>query len=301
LFTTISITYIFRVVDVENTMPLRALVYIGDSTISPVEKNASTSVSEAIVMKLCDRFLDAGRNITGDNFFTTFPLINRLQQRHTSYVGTIRKNKRDLPLESKSLENRQKGDSIHFYNNDGVTLCSFWDKSKNVVLLVSSMHLQNQVDRKEGKPDMVEFYNSTKSGVDNLNKLVRGYSSQRKCQRWPYAVFFTFVDVAIVAAMKLMNVSDHYHFKLELAYELIMPLIMERSRLPNLKKTVRSAMENIGIDFNVPKPAPPESVKTGRCGFCERKKDRKTNVLCHECRKFICGDHTMFICHSCFD
>ena len=83
------------------------------------------------------------------------------------------------------------GDAVHYYSG-GTTLCSFWDKDTRPVMLLSSMHggQQNKRHRDEGKPDIVEFYNCTKSGVDNLDKLIRGYNSKHKCRRWSPAVYW---------------------------------------------------------------------------------------------------------------
>lgn len=98
-----------------------------------------------------------------------------------------------------------KGDTVHFYA-EGSTLCSFWDKGRSPVLLLSTQH-SGQQNRVEGKPPIVEFYNSTKSGVDNLDKLVRTYPSKRKCRRWPYSVVMSLFDSCIIAARILMNTS----------------------------------------------------------------------------------------------
>ena len=53
-------------------------------------------------------------------------------------------------------------------------MCSCWDKGNKPVLLLFAMHRaqRSTENRVAGKPDIVEFYNSTKSGVDNLDKLV---------------------------------------------------------------------------------------------------------------------------------
>ena len=95
-------------------------------------------------------------------------MINNLLQRNTTYIGTVRQNKRFLPTVAKSTENRQRGDSKHFSTED-ITLCSFWDKGKGPVDVLSSMHgAQCNMDAENGKPDIVKFYNKTKSGVDAL-------------------------------------------------------------------------------------------------------------------------------------
>ena len=57
--------------------------------------------------------------------------------------------------------------------------------------------LRNTQSMEEAKPEMVLRYNTTKGGVDNLDKLARGYSSKGKCRRWPYSDGFALVDVGV--------------------------------------------------------------------------------------------------------
>ena len=86
-------------------------------------------------------------------------MVNNLLQRSTTYIGTVKQNKRFLPTVAKSTENRQRGDSKHFYSED-ITLCSFWDKGKGPINVFSSMHgAQRNLDAENGKPDIVKFYN----------------------------------------------------------------------------------------------------------------------------------------------
>lgn len=42
-------------------------------------------------------YLNCGRNLTVDNFFTSVDLALWLLARKTTIIGTIRKNKRDVP------------------------------------------------------------------------------------------------------------------------------------------------------------------------------------------------------------
>ncbi|KAK9542101.1 hypothetical protein VZT92_002094 [Zoarces viviparus] len=45
---------------------------------------------------------------------------------------------------------------------------------------------------------------------------------------------------------------------------------------------------------------PPDS-KRKRCQVCPSSKDRKTNVLCFNCKKYLCKEHTKSVtfCHTC--
>ena len=51
---------------------------------------------------------------------------------------TVRQSRRGLLREAKSIQGRTKGDSVHFYK-DNQTLCSYWDKGRKPVLLLSTM------------------------------------------------------------------------------------------------------------------------------------------------------------------
>lgn len=52
-------------------------------------------LAENVVMKLMEPFLDYGRNVTTNNFFTS--LSHRLLQRKTTLLGTVNKVRRELP------------------------------------------------------------------------------------------------------------------------------------------------------------------------------------------------------------
>ncbi|KAK4310879.1 hypothetical protein Pmani_017590 [Petrolisthes manimaculis] len=61
-------------------------------------------------MTLMEPFLDAGRNLTMDNWFTSLPLTRQLYDRNTTCVGTIRRKgpyaiqRLEVPTLSRSLK-----------------------------------------------------------------------------------------------------------------------------------------------------------------------------------------------------
>ena len=73
-------------------------------------------------------------------------------------------------------------------------------QEKQAVLVLSTMHHDDQVDCDTQKPDIILYYNSAKSGVDNLDHLATMYTNRRKVNRWPVALFENIVDVGAVAA-----------------------------------------------------------------------------------------------------
>ena len=61
------------------------------------------------------------------------------------------------------------------------------------------MHYTSSLE-KDGKPEIISFYNSTKGIVDLLDQLVHSCSSTRKINRWPLAFFMNCLYISWVAA-----------------------------------------------------------------------------------------------------
>lgn len=50
-----------------------------------------------VVLRLVEPIFGHNRKVTGDNWFTSMSLITELTERNLTYVGAVRKNKRELP------------------------------------------------------------------------------------------------------------------------------------------------------------------------------------------------------------
>ena len=64
-------------------------------------------------------------------------------------------------------------------------------------------HYRTKFVEQQNKPEIVIHFNQTKSGVDNLDHLVRMYSCRRATHRWPMNMFYNLLDVAACAAFIL--------------------------------------------------------------------------------------------------
>lgn len=52
---------------------------------------------------------------------------------------------------------------------------------------------------------------------------------------------------------------------------------------------------------NLPQPPAENPVKkTGRCAYCDRRKNRPTRFYCKRCGKFMCLEHVTCICADCY-
>ncbi|XP_035854995.1 uncharacterized protein LOC118494664 [Sander lucioperca] len=204
-------------------------IYTGKSVSGAPERNQGARV----VMDLT-KGLRGPRNVTCDNFFTSYELARLLLiERHLTMVGTVRKNKPELPSQSSK-----------FAFTPTVTLVSYVPKRNKNVVLLSTLHMGDaRVSAgRHAKPDIILHYNSTKGSVDNLDKLVGTYSCRRKTARWPLAVFHNILDVSAYNAFVLWRelrpkwmrgkLNRHRAFLEELGRALVTPLIERRRCLP---------------------------------------------------------------------
>lgn len=100
-----------------------------------------------------------------------------------SLLGTLRKNKRQLPPEFVNTKPRSAKSKLFGFTKES-TLVSYVPRKGKNVLLISSMHSDYEVDEDSGKPQMILDYNSTKSGVDIVDKLCATYNVARNIPRW---------------------------------------------------------------------------------------------------------------------
>ena len=81
-------------------------------------------------MSLSEPFLDHGRNVTADRFFSSVPVAEALLERRTTLVGTMMKNKKEIP--PIHHERREQFDSTFVFGGPGkkITLQSQQVKPK---------------------------------------------------------------------------------------------------------------------------------------------------------------------------
>lgn len=156
----------------------------------------SNSVAD-VVKRVARPILNTGRNITMDNYFTSMPLFDEFKNTYkTTAVGTLRKNKEEIPPLFLSTKDRPMPSSIFGFGKDK-TILSYVPKkkTKKIVLMLSSLHDDDKIDKESGneaKPEIITFYNSTQGGVDVVDQKKEHYSVARITSRWPKRYFFHF-------------------------------------------------------------------------------------------------------------
>jgi hypothetical protein len=113
------------------------------------------------VIKLVEVYFNTQRCITADNFFTSIGLCFHLWNKGLEYIGTIRSNKLEIPLEFLKNNVRKIGSSLFAFKNS-LTLVSYVPKKNKAVLLVSTSHHDTGVNTSSLKPDIIMDYNKYK-------------------------------------------------------------------------------------------------------------------------------------------
>ena len=117
-----------------------------------------------VVMSLALKFKNSKRIITADNFFISVNLAKMLWQIGLFLVGTLRKNKGEIPKEFLPHPKRPLFSCLFaFYLY--LTLISFVTrKNKAVILLSTNLSHQKVESLTEKKPDVILDYNRNKGG-----------------------------------------------------------------------------------------------------------------------------------------
>ncbi|XP_033212424.1 uncharacterized protein LOC117170019 [Belonocnema kinseyi] len=151
-------------------------------------------------------------------------------------------------------------------------LLSYTPKKNKKVLLISSMHFAGDMNENSMKPEIIDFYNIIKGGVDVLDKLCHDKTTWRKTLRWPIRYFYE------------------------------MEMRLQNPRLPRELGSLIGKVLGKEIDMGATssqsgQPAGQKKIK--RCDFCDPKKDRKGYSFCGTCNKSLCGEHKRVICPTC--
>ncbi|XP_063231053.1 piggyBac transposable element-derived protein 4-like [Bacillus rossius redtenbacheri] len=295
---------VFALVDAKMYYTYNLEIYCGKQPAGPYQ-DVSFKPSD-IVERMCLPVSESGRNLTIDNWFTSYDIVAKMKNEHNiTIVGTVRKNKKELPPHFITAAKREPHSSV-FGFQENMTLVSYVPKRGKTVLLLSSMHADDKIDESTGeqkKPEIITFYNSTKGGVDCVDERIAFYNVARNTRRWTMVIFYAMLNIAGVNAYLVYRANDptsqdgknRRTFLRKLMFNLTEEHIKERAMCKFLPKSIRSAAKRIsGLPEEEEQTS--DGNKRGRCAYC---KDRKTRYSCFKCRKYLCLEHSAIMCSDC--
>ncbi|XP_071056485.1 piggyBac transposable element-derived protein 4-like [Onthophagus taurus] len=273
--------------------------YVGKET----RKRSDFLLPTQYVLSLIEPIVGTNRNVTTDNWFTSLELARALLDRKLTLVGTLRKNKREVPPHMLDVKNLPLMTARFLYSPDE-TLLSFSKRKNCNVLLLSTMHRTGEVDENTKVPEIINFYNHTKGGVDVFDMLCHKYTTARKTNRWPMRYLYGILDAAAVNAFVIFkfNHIEKKHkfirseFLKKLAMQLLEPQLKLRNQQGRLPRELNAVIRKIlKIEPIIAKPTSSTS-----CEFCTgTKKDRKGTSKCSGCDRSLCAKHRYSICPLC--
>lgn len=293
---------IWTMCDSSTSYVLKAQVYTGKKKGESPERNQGMRVVSDLTYGL------TGHNLTCDNFFTSYKLAQLLLKRKITMVGTIRKNKPELP---KAMLCNEDLHSSAFYFTADTTVVNYVPKKRKSVILMSTLHNDAIIsERNDKKPEIILYYNSTKGAVDTLDQCVSTYTCKRKTNRWPMVIFYNILDVSAYNSYILwIQINPDWNRKKltkrrvyleELGLSLISEYVNSRTYLPRWNESKNSltnqSCSNEGKGRN---KGTDKSAKRARCKICPSSNDNKTGIICKICGKHVCKAHVTYICQTC--
>ncbi|XP_031328259.1 piggyBac transposable element-derived protein 4-like [Photinus pyralis] len=301
---------IWALADCETAYTVNMQVYLGKIGNKPEKGQGQRVVLDMV------SHLGQGYGITTDNFFTSIELADKLLQRNLTLCGTLRRNKPYIPSELLPARYKKDFSSMFAFMKDK-TLVSYVPKRNSAVVLLSTEHRDDKISGADNdyKPDIILHYNKTKGAVDTTDKLAKEYTTQRKTNRWPMAIFFHLLDIAAINAYKLWihanpewkkgRLDKRRMFLLELGHQLVRNNIIcrynkDRSLHEKIKQNMVTVLPELKTDKENREQVPNQK-KSGRCHICPRNADKKSRKHCVQCSKFVCAEHSNIttICNSC--
>lgn len=167
-----------------------AFVYTGkDSDGRGLTRENKFSKPTQSVIRLAKCLYNSNRNITCDNWFSSTELAEHLFVNKLTFVGTLRKNKKEIPPELLPRKDRKEGDTLYGFTKN-MTIVSHTPKKNKAVIILSTMHHSKATNEATGKTEINAFYNETKGGVEAMDEKCAKYTCSRRTRRWPMAIVY---------------------------------------------------------------------------------------------------------------
>ena len=253
-----------------------SFLYTGKGTQMPDEWS-QYGLATASVMTLLQPLLGQGYCVIMDNFYNSPQLFDLLVQHQTDAYGTLRPNRRNLPIDYKNMKLIMG--AVKAWQR-GKMMVLKW-KDKKDVHMISTVHSAGTSsvkvkwnDNSVIKPTAVLDYNKLMGGVDRSDQGISYYPITRKQQKKYYlkifrnlleqCLFNSYVLVKKYSTLKL----DHAEFLLEVVERIVQKYMVHVNR----PQPVHSILHNN------------HSRLTGR-HFPERKSPKSMCVVCYQVRK----------------
>jgi hypothetical protein len=287
-------------------------VYQGKATAASTADDLDGNtfgLGEQVVQTKTQDLLNRNHEVYFDNFFTSIPLMEFLKENGVNAAGTVRLNRKGLPVGMEEVLDR--GECDYRVSKDGLTVFK-WQDNKAVFVL-SNFHGTDisTVERtqKDGSkheytcPVAIADYNKYMGGVDKADMLCVVHGLSRKSKKWWHRIFFGIIDRTVVNALvvylklegKSVSVLEYRRAVAQALITRATPVKVGRPRsaastpVPakrrksghSVPKEIR--LQNRGVHWVT------YDKKRGRCEVCQRNEvQSRPHSKCSMCKVFLC-------------
>jgi hypothetical protein len=271
-------------------------VYMGKEGV------AERGLGERVVLDISRAIAGNYHHIYCDNYFTSVQLFRDLFEQQTYACGTIRTNRKGLPVAVSKSKLKKQGDCIQKQCDQLVATA--WHDKRTVTLLATNADptVMTEVSRKQKNGEVINVpcpvvvvkqYTAYMNGVDRADQLRSSYNICRKSLKWWKYLFWFMVDVCICNAFILMRESPNHQIRTKTGR------IRERTQLEFRTKLTHQLLagywgkrksKSVGdLQTEGLFHWPTDMDKKRTCKWCSKKKIRREpKTGCEQCQVNLC-------------
>ena len=248
------------------------------------------------VMRMVQQYQDQQLILYTDNWFTSPTLMNALQQRGIRLCGSVRRNRKGMPiipkasidgLRKREYIQRQRGDTSFVAWKDQKTVCVLYNHVSPRA--VASLDRWNEDGEKVsiGCPQAIHDYFYHARSVDVINQLHYSYLIGRKARRcWPRLAWWL-LDMCILNAFKLWSMGQQSASQLQFREKLMHELIKQ---LPTEQQPRKHAAGPYHSHALAQDHYSARADSERDCVVCSRQPSHRveTSFICSECGVHLC-------------
>lgn len=162
------------------------------------EDGQDKGLTHRVVTDLVGHLQNTNVHVFMDNFYTSMPLLQELLMRGIYACGTVRSNRKGLPVELLPKNIRLEKHQYKVAQKDDLTFCSWMDTKP--VLVLSNYHdpqAVGYVNRRSGQavqqrvgvPKMLQDYQDHMKGVDLMDQMLGYYMPNHRSRKWWRRIF----------------------------------------------------------------------------------------------------------------
>eukprot|EP01022_Parablepharisma_sp_SALTPOND_P022489 TRINITY_DN4580_c2_g1_i1.p1 TRINITY_DN4580_c2_g1~~TRINITY_DN4580_c2_g1_i1.p1 ORF type:complete len:400 (+),score=10.72 TRINITY_DN4580_c2_g1_i1:104-1201(+) len=178
---------------------------------------------DSLVLKLARPYIRKHYASYMDSYYSSVSLFEQLYFCNTGAIGTVRKNRKYLPIDFVKDKNTRLVD----YTSNGIMVLTKW-KDKKPMLCLSTVAGPDIVrvnlhDKEKAIPNCIVNYSKYMRGVDIMDQAIQTYRFPHRSEKRWKRVFYHILEIAAYIIWKHHkgNTFDYLSFREQLVKELL--------------------------------------------------------------------------------